>query len=151
MMLANNETGVLQPVEQIGKIAAEADVFFHTDAVQAASKVPIDVARIRCDTLSISGHKLHAPQGVGALYVRRSTRITPLFYGGRHERSRRPGTENVPGIVGLGKASELAMRGFDRSEDQKMSALRDRLAQGILDQDYEAGRNSVPAPPLLNY
>src|SRR5229473_2854656 len=150
IMMANNETGVLQPVEQIGKIAAEADVFFHTDAVQAASKVPIDVARIRCDTLSISGHKLHAPQGVGALYVRRSTRITPLFYGGRHERSRRAGTENVPGIVGLGKAAELAMRGFDRGEDQKMSALRDRLEQGILAQADESGVNGEGAPRIPN-
>src|SRR5260370_25145290 len=104
MMLANNETGVLQPVEQIGKIAAEADVFFHTDAVQAAGKVPIDVARIRCDALSISGHKIHAPQGVGALYVRKSTRIQPLFYGGGHESSPRPGTEKVPGDGGLGTA-----------------------------------------------
>jgi len=150
IMMANNETGVLQPVEEIGKIAAEADVFFHTDAVQAASKVPIDVARIRCDTLSISGHKLHAPQGVGALYVRRSTRITPLFYGGRHERSRRPGTENVPGIVGLGKAAELAMRGFDRGEDQKMSALRDRLEQGILAQVDDSGVNGEGAPRVPN-
>ena len=81
IMLANNETGVLQPVEEIGKIAAEADVFFHTDAVQAAGKILLDVATIRCDALSISGHKFHAPQGVGALYVRKSTRIQPLFYG----------------------------------------------------------------------
>src|SRR6266852_2614126 len=100
IMMANNETGEMQPVEEIGKIAAEADVFFHTDAVQAAGKVPIDVAAIGCDALSISGHKIHAPQGVGALYVRKSTRIQPLFYGGRHERSRRAGTENVPGLVG---------------------------------------------------
>ncbi len=150
IMMANNETGVLQPVEEIGTIAAEADVFFHADAVQAAGKVPIDVARIRCDALSISGHKFHAPQGVGALYVRKSTRITPLFYGGRHERSRRAGTENVPGIVGLGKASELAMRGFDRREDQKMSALRDRLEQGILAQVDEAGVNGEGAPRVPN-
>ena len=112
IMMANNETGVLQPVEEIGKIAAESDVYFHTDAVQAAGKVPIDVERIGCDALSISGHKMHAPQGVGALYVRKGTRLQPLFYGGRHERSRRAGTENVPGIVALGKAAELAMQGF---------------------------------------
>jgi cysteine desulfurase len=150
IMMANNETGVLQPVEEIGKIAAEADVFFHTDAVQAAGTVSIDVARIRCDALSISGHKMHAPQGVGALYVRKSTRIQPLFYGGRHERSRRAGTENVPGIVGLGKAAELAMRGFDRSEYQKMSALRDRLEQGILAQVDESGVNGESAPRVPN-
>ena len=112
IMMANNETGVLQPVEEIGKIAADADVYFHTDAVQAAGKVPIDVNRIGCDALSISGHKMHAPQGVGALYLRKGTHLEPLFYGGRHERSRRAGTENVPGIVALGKAAELATQGF---------------------------------------
>src|ERR1700677_1431491 len=114
IMMANNETGVLQPVEEIGRIAAEADAFFHTDAVQAAAKIPIDVAHIGCDALSISGHKFHAPQGVGALYLRKGTRLQPLFHGGRHQRSRRAGTENVPGIVGLGKAAELAAQGFDR-------------------------------------
>ena len=108
IMMANNETGVLQPVEEIGKIAAEADVYFHTDAVQAAGKVAMDVKQIGCDLLSISGHKMHAPQGVGALYVRKGTILQPMLYGGSHERSRRAGTENVPGIVGLGKAAELA-------------------------------------------
>ncbi len=106
IMMANNETGVLQPVEEIAKIAAEADVYFHTDAVQAAGKVPVNVKQIGCDMLSISGHKMHAPQGVGALYVRKGTILQPMFYGGRHERSRRAGTENVPGIVALGKAAE---------------------------------------------
>ena len=146
IMMANNETGVLQPVEEIGKIAAEADVYFHTDAVQAAGKIPIDVKQIGCHALSISGHKMHAPQGVGALYVRRGTRLQPLFYGGRHERSRRAGTENVPGIVALGKAAELAMQGFERRDDKKMSALRDRLQQGILAQVEEAGINGDGAP-----
>ena len=141
IMMANNETGVLQPVEEIGKIAAVADVNFHTDAVQAAGKVPIDVKQIGCDVLSISGHKMHAPQGVGALFVRRGTRLQPLFYGGRHERSRRAGTENVPGIVALGKAAELAMRGFENGDDRKMSTLRDRLQQGILAQVEEAAVN----------
>ncbi len=150
IMMANNETGVLQPVEEIGKIAAEADVYFHTDAVQAAGKVPIDVKRIGCHALSISGHKMHAPQGVGALFVRRGTRLQPLFYGGRHERSRRAGTENVPGIVGLGKAAELAMQGFERGDDRKMSALRDRLQQGILAQVEEAGVNGDGASRVPN-
>jgi cysteine desulfurase len=150
VMLANNETGVLQPVEAIGKIAAEADIYFHTDAVQAASKIPIDVARIGCDALSISGHKMHAPQGIGALYVRKGTRLQPLFYGGRHERSRRAGTENVPGIVALGKAAELAMQGFERGDDQKMCALRDRLQHGILAQIEDAGVNGDGAPRVPN-
>ena len=150
IMLANNETGVLQPVEEIGKIAAEAEVFFHTDAVQAAGKVPIDVERIGCQALSISGHKMHAPQGVGALYVRRRTGLQPLFYGGRHERSRRAGTENVPGIVALGKAAELTIEGFERGDDKKMSSLRDRLQQGIRAQVEEAGVNGDGAPRVPN-
>jgi cysteine desulfurase len=148
--MANNETGVLQPVEEIGKIAAEASVYFHTDAVQAAAKVPVDVKRIGCNALSISGHKMHAPQGVGALYVRKGTHLQPLFYGGRHERSRRAGTENVPGIVGLGKAAELAMQSFERGDDKKISALRDRLQQGILAQVEDAGVNGQGASRVPN-
>jgi cysteine desulfurase len=153
IMMANNETGVLQPVEEIGKIAAEAGVCFHTDAVQAAGKIPIDVKRIGCHALSISGHKMHAPQGVGALYVRKGTKLQPLFYGGRHERSRRAGTENVPGIVALGKAAEMAMQGFERGDTEKMSALRDRLQQGILAQVEEAavnGGNALRVPNTSN-
>ena len=153
IMMANNETGVLQPVEEVGEIAAEADLFFHTDAVQAAAKIPIDVARIACDALSISGHKFHAPQGVGALYLRKGTRLQPLFHGGRHERSRRAGTENVPGIVGLGKAAELAAQGFERRDDQKLAALRDRLERGILSHIDEAGVNgdgAVRTPNTTN-
>src|SRR5579864_659346 len=112
-MMANNETGVLQPVEEIGGIAKEADVFFHTDAVQAAGKVEIDVEKIGCDALSISGHKIHGPQGTGALYLRKGTLIQPLLYGGSHERQRRAGTENLPGIVGLGMAAEIASKWLD--------------------------------------
>ncbi|MBZ5658235.1 MAG: cysteine desulfurase [Acidobacteriia bacterium] len=132
IMMANNETGVVQPVEEIGKVAAEADVNFHTDAVQAAGKIPIDVNQVGCDLLTISGHKLHAPQGVGALYVRKGTRLEPMLYGGRHERSRRAGTENVPGIVGLGKAAELASAGFRRGDNANMAAMRDRLERELL-------------------
>jgi cysteine desulfurase len=150
IMLANNETGVLQPVAEIGKIAAEAGVYFHTDAVQGAGKVPLDVKRIGCHALSISGHKMHAPQGVGAFYVRKGTRLQPLFYGGRHERSRRAGTENVPGIVALGKAAELAMQAFGRGDDEKMCVLRDRLQQGILVQVEEAHVNGDGAPRVPN-
>ncbi len=113
VMLANNETGVLQPVEEIGKIAADTGVFFHIDAVQGAGKIEFDVRRFGCHLLSISAHKMHGPKGVGAMYVRRGTPIEPLLVGGSHERKRRAGTENVPGIVGMAKAAELAMESLD--------------------------------------
>ena len=153
IMMANNETGVLQPVEEMGKIAAETGIYFHTDAVQAAGKVAIDVIRIGCHALSISGHKIHAPQGVGALYVRKGIQLRPLFYGGRHERSLRAGTENVPGIVGLGKAAQLANEALDRQCDKKMAAMRDRLQQGILAQVEESvvnGDGAVRVPNTAN-
>jgi cysteine desulfurase len=133
IMLANNETGVVQPVAEIGKIAAEADIYFHTDAVQGAGKIAIDVNEIGCDLLTISGHKIHGPQGVGALYVRKGTQLEPMLYGGRHERSRRAGTENVPGIVGLGKAVELAVAALERGDNLKMAAVRDRLESELLE------------------
>ncbi|HEX3103028.1 MAG TPA: cysteine desulfurase family protein [Terriglobales bacterium] len=150
IMMANNETGVLQPVNAIGKICAEADVYFHTDAVQAASKVPIKVKEIGCDLLSISGHKFHAPQGVGALYVRKGTTLEPLFHGGSHERSRRAGTENVPGIVGLGKAAELALKSFETDGDREIAKLRDRLESTILDRVESAGVNGKGAARVPN-
>jgi len=150
IMMANNETGVLQPVEEIGKIAVEAGVCFHSDAVQAVGKVEVNVQQIGCHLLSISGHKIHAPQGVGALYVRKGTEIKPLVYGGRHERSRRAGTENVPGIVALGKATQLAKEGFDRGDDQKIAALRDQLQHGILAEIQEAGVNGNGVPRVPN-
>jgi cysteine desulfurase len=150
VMMANNETGVLQPVEGIGNIAAEAGVYFHTDAVQAAGKVAIDVNRIGCHALTVSGHKIHAPQGIGALYVKKGTRLRPLLYGGRHERSRRAGTENVPGIVGLGKAAQLAKAAFDLGDERKMGAMRDRLQQGILAQVDEAAVNGDGAARVPN-
>ncbi len=150
IMMANNETGVVQPVEEIGKICVDADVYFHTDAVQAASKVPIRVKEIACDLLSISGHKIHAPQGAGALYVRKGTTLEPLLFGGSHERSRRAGTENVPGIVGLGKAAELAMKALENGEDHEMAALRDRLETTILENVEAAGVNGEGAPRVPN-
>src|SRR6266436_5766768 len=150
IMMANNETGVVQPVEDIGKICAVADVYFHTDAVQAASKVPIRVKEIGCDLLSISGHKIHAPQGVGALYVRKGTTLEPLLYGGSHERSRRAGTENVAGIVGLGKAAELAMTALENREDHEMAILRDRLETTILENVEAAGVNGEGALRVPN-
>jgi cysteine desulfurase len=150
IMMANNETGVLQPVEEIGKIAAAADVYFHTDGVQAAGKVPLDVQHIGCDLLSISGHKMHAPQGVGALYVRKGTLLQPMLYGGRHERSRRAGTENVPGIVALGRAAELAREALEHGDDKTMAAYRDRIQQTILENVEATGLNGEGAPRVPN-
>ncbi len=145
IMMANNETGVIQPVEEIGRIATEADVWFHTDAVQAAGKIPIDVQAIGCDLLSISGHKFHAPQGTGVLFLRRGTQIEPLFFGGTHERQRRAGTENVAGIVGLGKAAEIAAAGLTNGTMNKVAALRDRLEKGILERVQHVGVNGAGA------
>ncbi len=143
IMMANNETGAIQPVSEIGRIAAEADIYFHTDAVQAAGKLSIDVQSLRCDLLSISGHKMHAPQGTGILYVHRGTQLEPLFYGGTHERQRRAGTENLPGIVGLGKAAEIARTALADGTVEKVTALRNRLEQGILAQVEDSGVNSA--------
>jgi cysteine desulfurase len=150
IMAANNETGVLEPMAEIGKVAAEADVYFHTDAVQAAGKIPVNVTKWNCDLLSISGHKIHAPQGIGALYVRKGTLLRPLFYGGRHERSRRPGTENVPGIVALGKAAEVAVRGFNDGSLTRIGELRDRIQSTVLESLEQVGVNSAKAPRVPN-
>jgi len=132
VMLANNETGVLQPVEAIGKIAADTGVFFHIDAVQGAGKVPFDVRRFGCHLLSISAHKMHGPKGVGAMFVRRGTPVESLLVGGSHERRRRAGTENVAGIVGLAKATELALQCLEDGTIERVAALRDRLEREIL-------------------
>lgn len=132
LMLANNETGVLQPVEEIGRIAAEAGAFFHIDAVQGAGKVPMDVRRIGCHLLSISAHKMHGPKGVGAMFVRRGTPVESLLVGGSHERRRRAGTLNVAGIVGMGKAAEIAMQALEDGVMDRVAALRDRLEREIL-------------------
>ena len=131
IMYANNETGVVFPVEEIGAFLKQKGVPFHVDAVQAAGKIPIDVNKINCDLLSISGHKFHAPKGIGALYVRRGTRMRPILYGGHQERGRRPGTENVPGIVGMGAAAELALEHLPEY-DTRVRKLRDRLEEGLL-------------------
>ena len=150
IIFANNETGVLQAVNEIGKIAAETDVYFHTDAVQAAGKVPIDVKEIRCDLLTLTAHKMHGPQGAGALYVRKGTLLQPMFYGGRHERSRRAGTENLAGIVGLGKAAEIARQGFTDGSVQRMAALRDRLERTIVETIDQVSVNSADASRVPN-
>jgi cysteine desulfurase len=149
IMHANNELGTVQPLEEIGRIAKEADVHFHTDAVQSAGKVPIDVNAFRLDLLSLSGHKIYAPKGIGALYVRGGTRLRQLLYGGHHQRGFRPGTENVAGIVGLGKAAEIARN--SRAEDaQRVSALRDKLQQGLLHRVPQSRVNGGGAPRTPN-
>jgi cysteine desulfurase len=145
VMAANNELGTIQPIEEIGRIAAAADVYFHTDAVQAAGKLPIDVNRLGADLLAISGHKIYAAKGVGVLYVRPSTHLEPILYGGHHERDRRPGTENVPGIVGLGKAAELARANL-AVEAERLAALRDRLEQRLLAAVPHVRVNGAAAP-----
>jgi cysteine desulfurase len=130
VMYANNETGVVFPVSEIGAIAREKGITFHTDAVQAAGKLPLNLKELACDLLSISGHKLYAPKGVGALYLKRGVRVTPLIHGGHHERNRRGGTENVASIVGLGRACEIAARDMEE-EASHLRALRDRLEKGL--------------------
>ena len=142
VMLANNETGAMQPVEAIAKIAAAAGALLHTDAVQAASKLPLDVTALGCHLLSFSGHKIHAPQGVGVLFVRKDVKIEPLFHGGTHERQRRAGTENVAGIVGLGKAAEIARTGLTDGSVARIAALRDRLEREILTRVDQSGVHS---------
>jgi cysteine desulfurase len=146
VMMANNETGAIQPVEEIGRIAAEADVYFHIDAVQAAGKLGIDVKGLGCDLLSLSAHKMHGPQGTGALYVRRGTRLAPLFYGGQHERQRRAGTENLPGLVGFGAAAARARAALTDGAMKQVAALRDRLETGLLAAIDECGVNGPTAP-----
>jgi cysteine desulfurase len=150
IILANNETGVLQPVHEIAKVASQADVYFHTDAVQGAGKVPISVQAIGCDLLSISGHKMHAPQGVGALYVRKGTPLQPMLHGGSHERLRRAGTENVPGIVALGKSAEIAREAFVHGDATKIAAMRQRLEETILEKIGATGVNGSGAPRIPN-
>lgn len=133
VMLANNETGVIQPIAKIGKIAHKHDALLHTDAVQAAGKIPVHVDYLRCDLLSLSAHKMHAPQGVGALWVRKGVTLRPMLHGGTHERRRRAGTENVPGIVGFGAAAALASEWLASDGPQQLQQRRDRLQTALLD------------------
>jgi len=132
VMHANNEIGTIQPVEEISQIAREREIVFHTDAVQSVGKIPLEVGRLGVGLLSLSGHKLHAPKGVGALYVRQGVSMDALLHGGSHERNRRGGTENVPGVVGLGKACELGQLGLD-DFDLRVRKLRDKLEAGIIE------------------
>ena len=149
VMHANNELGTLQPIEEIGKIAKDAGVIFHCDAVQSAGKVRLDVERLGVDLLSISAHKIYGPKGTGALYVRSGTSIEPLLHGGHAERDRRPGTENVPGIVGMGKAAELAREQLN-GDAVRVKALRDRLQAALLEQIPAARVNGDPIRRVWN-
>ena len=135
IMFANNEIGTIEPIKQIGEICRERKIFFHTDAVQAVGNVAIDVKDMNIDLLSLAGHKIYGPKGVGVLYIRRGIKIDNLIHGGSQERNRRAGTENIPGVVGLGKAIELATDNLEEHRN-KMIALRDRLIEGLLKVPY---------------
>ncbi len=131
IMHANNEIGVIQPIQSLVEVAKQHNVFVHTDAVQSVGKIPVNAKDLGVDTLALSGHKIHAPKGIGALYIKKGTKMKPLLYGGSHERNRRGGTENVPAIVGLGKACELATKHFDYM-NTRIRALRGKLETEIL-------------------
>ena len=147
VMFANNEIGTIQPIAEIGEVAKKHGVLFHTDAVQAVGHVPIDVEKLQVDLLSMSGHKLGAPKGIGAIYIRKGTRISPLIFGGAQEKKLRAGTENIAGIVGLGKAAELAVAEMEETT-KKLTALRDKLIHGILESIPDSRLNGHPTDRL---
>lgn len=147
VMFANNEIGTIQPIAEIGEIAKKHGVLFHTDAVQAVGHVPIDIEKLQVDLLSMSGHKLGAPKGIGAIYIRKGTRISPLIFGGAQEKKLRAGTENIAGIVGLGKAAELAVAEMEETT-KKLTALRDKLIHGILESIPDSRLNGHPTDRL---
>ena len=149
VMHANNELGNVQSLEEIGRIASEADVYFHSDAVQSAGKIPVDVNAMKIDLLSLSGHKLYAPKGIGALYIRGGTRLRQLLYGGHHQRGFRPGTENVAGIVGMGKAAQIAKASL-ATDAARVSTLRDSLEQALLQRVPDSRINGAGAPRTPN-
>lgn len=149
VMHANNEVGTIEPIADIGEIAREAGVYFHTDAVQTVGHIPVDVNKLGVDLLAISAHKFYGPKGVGALYVRKGTKLAPLMHGGEQERRRRAGTENVPGIVGFGKAAELARQDMGE-EAKRLSYLRDKLITGLLERIDHIKLNGHPSNRLPN-
>ena len=149
IMHANNEIGTIQPIKEIGALAREKGILFHTDAVQSVGKIPVNVEDMNVDLLSISAHKLHGPKGVGALYIRKGVRIDPLFHGGGHERGVRPGTENIPGIVGLGKACQLAEENLYENMEY-VASLRDQLIKGVLGSIEQSFLNGHPTKRLPN-
>lgn len=152
IMLANNETGAIQPVGKLARLTKAHGAFFHTDAVQAAAKLPLDLTGEfkNVDLLTLSGHKMYAPQGTGVLFTRKGVQLTPLFHGGPHERQRRAGTENVPGIVALGAAADLARTWFAQGGLAHVQALRDRLEEGLLASIPDAHINAAHAPRMAN-
>lgn len=153
VMHANNEIGTIQPIEEIGKIASEKKIYFHTDAVQTVGKIPVDVKKMNVDMLSLSSHKLYGPKGVGALYIKKGVRIEPLLHGGGHERGLRPGTENVAGIVGLGKACSIA-KVSQETDAQKLTTLRNKLVDGVLnsiEDSYLNGDRTKRLPNNANF
>jgi cysteine desulfurase len=149
VMHANNEVGTIQPLEEIGRIAREAGVYFHTDAVQTVGHLPVAVNGLGVDLLSMSSHKLYGPKGIGALYVRKGTKLVSFMHGGGQEERRRAGTENVPGIVGFGKAAEIARQGIDR-EVVQLTRLRDKLIKGLLERIDHTHLNGHPSKRLPN-
>lgn len=149
IMTANNETGVIQPIDEIGEIARRKEVVFHTDAIQALGKIPFSVDDLNVDLAAFSAHKVYGPKGVGALFIRKGTRIRPLAYGGHHEGSKRPGTENVAGIAGFGLASELATQEL-KEASARLTILRDRLCSGIANSISGVKLNGSPSLRLPN-
>ncbi len=149
VMHANNEVGTVEPIAEIGNIAREAEIYLHTDAVQTAGHIPIDVNKLNVDLLSISAHKLYGPKGIGALYIRKGTKVSSFMHGGDQERGKRASTENVPAIVGFGKAAEIAQREM-LEEAQKLTALRDQLIEGILKSIEHTQLNGHPVMRLPN-
>ena len=149
IMYANNETGVVFPIDKIAELVTGRGIVFHTDAVQAVGKIPLNLSKSNIDLLSLSGHKLHAPKGVGVLYVRKGTRMSPFMLGGHQEAGRRAGTENVPGIVGLGKACELAAKNIEQ-ENRRVKSLRDKLEKAILEKCHGSQLNGDKENRLPN-
>jgi cysteine desulfurase len=149
VMHANNEVGIIEPIAEIGKVAKEAGIYFHTDAVQTVGHIPVDVNELGVDLLSISAHKLYGPKGIGALYIRKGTKLIPFMHGGEQERRRRASTENVPGIVGLGTVAELARQGVSQ-EAQHLTRLRNQLIKGLLERIDHIRLNGHPLKRLPN-
>jgi cysteine desulfurase len=149
IMHANNEIGTIQPIAEIGKIANERGIYFHTDAVQTVGKIPVNVIEMNVDMLSLSSHKLYGPKGIGALYIKKGVRIEPLMYGGGHERGFRPGTENIPGIVGLGKACSIANQNIEDNA-RKLTNLRNKLIDAVLEQNKDSYLNGHRTKRLPN-